>query len=231
MGTMDGLIMADGCRLHLRRWPAAAVPLGTVQIVHGLGEHIGRYEAVAATLNAAGWNVVGHDHRGHGRSDGARGSVPQGPGLLGDLAEVIGANIVDAAAFNGSYEFIPGEDDVGDIEEERTNANESGGAGIPRYVGQFHHGGEKHHGNDGTVDNDWDAHPSLSSGRQTVQNAADDASTTQADHDGEDDPEEIHRGDGNIKSNNVGDMREQESDQPAEEKSIERDHQKDIPCE
>ncbi len=89
MGAMDGLIMADGCRLHLRRWPAAVASLGTVQIVHGLGEHIGRYEAVAAALNAAGWDVVGHDHRGHGHSEGARGSVPQGPGLLSDLAEVM----------------------------------------------------------------------------------------------------------------------------------------------
>jgi hypothetical protein len=45
MGTMDGLITADGCRLQLHRWPIAGEAHGTVQIVHGLGEHMGRYEA------------------------------------------------------------------------------------------------------------------------------------------------------------------------------------------
>ena len=89
MSAMDGLVTPDGCRLHLRRWPAAGEALGTVQIVHGLGEHIGRYEAVAGVLNAAGWHVAGHDHRGHGLSEGARGVVPTGPGLLGDLAHVL----------------------------------------------------------------------------------------------------------------------------------------------
>jgi alpha-beta hydrolase superfamily lysophospholipase len=63
--------------------------MGTVQIVHGLGEHIGRYEALAAMLNAAGWHVAGHDHRGHGRSEGARGSIlPGRRQLLADLAAV-----------------------------------------------------------------------------------------------------------------------------------------------
>ncbi len=79
----------DGCRLHLRHWPARAPLRGTVQIVHGLGEHIGRYEALAAALNDAGWHVAGHDHRGHGRSEGARGSLPPGPALLTDLAAVM----------------------------------------------------------------------------------------------------------------------------------------------
>jgi len=85
----DSLTTADGCRLHLRHWPAAGPAHGTVQIVHGLGEHIGRYTAVAHALNAAGWHVAGHDQRGHGRSDGPRGAVPAGPGLLSDLAAAI----------------------------------------------------------------------------------------------------------------------------------------------
>jgi alpha-beta hydrolase superfamily lysophospholipase len=82
------LTAADGTPLHLREWPHTA-PLGTVFLVHGLGEHIGRYERVAAHLNAWGWRVVGHDQRGHGRSGGARGAVPTESALLQDLAQVI----------------------------------------------------------------------------------------------------------------------------------------------
>ena len=82
---------ADGTRLFVQRWPARGAVHGTVQIVHGLGEHIGRYVAVAQALNGAGWHVVGHDQRGHGRSEGARGTVPAGPGLLADLAAVMDA--------------------------------------------------------------------------------------------------------------------------------------------
>ena len=45
---MEFLTTGDGLRLHLQRWPAPGAAHGTVQIVHGLGEHIGRYEALAA---------------------------------------------------------------------------------------------------------------------------------------------------------------------------------------
>jgi alpha-beta hydrolase superfamily lysophospholipase len=78
----------DGLALHLRRWPAGPDARGTVLIVHGLGEHIGRYEHVAVALNDAGWHVAGHDQRGHGRSEGPRGSIPHPLALLGDLAMV-----------------------------------------------------------------------------------------------------------------------------------------------
>ncbi len=83
------LAAADGTRLHLQRWPAPGVARGTVQIVHGLGEHIGRYATVAQALNQAGWHVVGHDQRGHGHSEGARGSLPSATALLQDLALVM----------------------------------------------------------------------------------------------------------------------------------------------
>jgi len=86
---MDTLKTTDGLKLHLLRWPAAGNVRGTVQVVHGLGEHIGRYGAVAAQLNAAGWHVVGHDHRGHGRSEGPRGAIPDSHALLADLAAVM----------------------------------------------------------------------------------------------------------------------------------------------
>jgi alpha-beta hydrolase superfamily lysophospholipase len=84
--TSEPLLTPDGVRLHLQRWPARGAGRGTVHIVHGLGEHIGRYEHVAAALNAAGWHVAGHDHRGHGRSEGPRGRIPHASTLLSDLA-------------------------------------------------------------------------------------------------------------------------------------------------
>lgn len=84
------LTTADGLVLHLHHWPCAD-PRGTVLIVHGLGEHAGRHAHVAAALNGWGWNVVAHDHRGHGRSGGARGCIDRDAALLEDLALVIDA--------------------------------------------------------------------------------------------------------------------------------------------
>ncbi len=48
---------------------------GVVTIAHGYGEHIGRYQHVAARLTGAGFAVYGLDHHGHGRSQGKRGRV------------------------------------------------------------------------------------------------------------------------------------------------------------
>jgi alpha-beta hydrolase superfamily lysophospholipase len=88
---MKVLKTIDGLALHLQRWPAPGAAKGTVQIVHGLGEHIGRYEWLARQLNAAGWHAVGHDHRGHGRSEGRRGVIADSHALLADLALAIDA--------------------------------------------------------------------------------------------------------------------------------------------
>lgn len=43
-------------------------PRGVLQISHGLAEHAGRYHPLAEYLTKAGFVVVGHDHRGHGRA-------------------------------------------------------------------------------------------------------------------------------------------------------------------
>ena len=90
----DTLQTADGLRLHLRHWPApisTEPERGTVLIVHGLGEHIGRYDHVAAHLNGWGWNVVGYDQRGHGLSGGSKGQLAAPDSLLQDLSRVIAA--------------------------------------------------------------------------------------------------------------------------------------------
>ncbi|MCE2910145.1 MAG: lysophospholipase [Burkholderiaceae bacterium] len=78
----------DGLALALSEWPVPA-PRGLVVVVHGLGEHAARYDHVARALNAAGWSVLAHDQRGHGRSGGPRGTLPRGDGLLEDLAHVL----------------------------------------------------------------------------------------------------------------------------------------------
>jgi alpha-beta hydrolase superfamily lysophospholipase len=80
---------ADGITIAIRRWPATGGGArGTILLVHGLGEHSGRYEQVAAHLAGRGWDVVAHDLRGHGRSDGKRGSIPREDAFLEDLALV-----------------------------------------------------------------------------------------------------------------------------------------------
>jgi len=82
--TRDGLILRG------REWPRESAR-GTIVLVHGLGEHVGRYAHVAAFFNDRGWRVVGYDHRGHGRSDGARGRLAAVDDLLVDLASALDA--------------------------------------------------------------------------------------------------------------------------------------------
>jgi alpha-beta hydrolase superfamily lysophospholipase len=81
----------DGLNLHLQYWAAdpRSTPKGTVLIVHGLGEHIERYDHVATRLREQGWWVVGYDQRGHGRSPGARATLNQPDDLLADLGVVV----------------------------------------------------------------------------------------------------------------------------------------------
>jgi alpha-beta hydrolase superfamily lysophospholipase len=57
--------------------------------VHGLGEHIGRYEHVAVALTAAGYAVTGFDLRGHGKSDGIRGFSTSNDAMMEDIAQNI----------------------------------------------------------------------------------------------------------------------------------------------
>ncbi|UXI70238.1 alpha/beta hydrolase [Tahibacter amnicola] len=83
------LAASDGIPLHVHRWTTPGTPRGTVLIVHGLGEHGARYAHVAAALTHRGWHVVAFDHRGHGRSGGAKGRIPQGDALLRDVATAL----------------------------------------------------------------------------------------------------------------------------------------------
>jgi alpha-beta hydrolase superfamily lysophospholipase len=81
------LTMSDGQRLFLRDWPSRTAH-DAVLIVHGLGEHSGRYEALATWFLAHGYAVRSYDQRGHGRTPGQRGALRRGDDLLKDLAVV-----------------------------------------------------------------------------------------------------------------------------------------------
>ena len=89
----------DGENLALYEWPLDAwtddtaqgglAPCAMVLLLHGLGEHAGRYDHVARQLNDWGFAVRGYDQCGHGESGGARGSLPTDTRMLDDLADLV----------------------------------------------------------------------------------------------------------------------------------------------
>lgn len=81
----------DGENLAMFEWktPEGVPPRGAVILVHGLGEHAGRYEHVARHLNRWGFYVRAYDQYGHGDSGGKRGTLSVPDRLLNDLADVV----------------------------------------------------------------------------------------------------------------------------------------------
>ena len=63
--------------------PAQGTPRGVVQLLHGVGEHAGRYGTLIAALTAAGFHVYADDHRGHGRTGIRQHGGPEKLGRLG----------------------------------------------------------------------------------------------------------------------------------------------------
>jgi len=49
---------------------------GVIILIHGLGEHLGRYDDWATRFNREGFNVIRIDLPGHGKSEGKRGHIP-----------------------------------------------------------------------------------------------------------------------------------------------------------
>lgn len=82
--AMPEFIDAHGVAIVYDVHPAEGDPRGVVQLLHGVGEHAGRYAALVAALTAAGFAVYADDHRGHGRT-GMRqhGGDPAKLGRLG----------------------------------------------------------------------------------------------------------------------------------------------------
>lgn len=89
--TRSTLVASDGDNLVVQDWPLAPGTRlrGVVLLVHGLGEHAGRYDQVARQLNDWGFAVRGYDQYGHGESGGPRGGLPSDSRLLDDLAALV----------------------------------------------------------------------------------------------------------------------------------------------
>lgn len=89
--TLTAFTASDGENLAVYDWPLPDAPRATVLLVHGLGEHAGRYDALARHLGTWGYAVRGYDHYGHGESSGPRGGLPWDTRLLDDLTDIVDA--------------------------------------------------------------------------------------------------------------------------------------------
>jgi alpha-beta hydrolase superfamily lysophospholipase len=82
------IVASDGTPLHVCDAMLRAGTPGVV-IMHGLGEHAGRYQHVLQFFNQCGLSARVYDQRGHGQSGGRRGDVPDGSSFVQDARLVI----------------------------------------------------------------------------------------------------------------------------------------------
>ncbi|MBI4731395.1 MAG: lysophospholipase [Chloroflexi bacterium] len=75
----------DGLEMYARDWTPDGNMKAAVVLVHGLGEHCGRYAHVGATLAKNGYGLFGFDLRGHGKSGGPRGHSPSFEAFMKDI--------------------------------------------------------------------------------------------------------------------------------------------------
>lgn len=94
--TAGSVTSADGTQLAFRAWPAAD-PILTFAVVHGLGDHAGRYERFARGMARFGMATYALDLRGHGRSPGQRGHVDSWSQWMEDAASFV-AHVESEAA-------------------------------------------------------------------------------------------------------------------------------------
>lgn len=85
--TWDG---KDGTQFLLQGWePEFGKPKAALALIHGLGEHTGRYAHVGNALTGSGYALIGFDLRGHGKSGGARGHFASLDTVLQDIRQFL----------------------------------------------------------------------------------------------------------------------------------------------
>ena len=75
----------QGLKFYSKGWEPDKKPKAVVALLHGLGEHIGRYAHVGEAFSNAGYAVMGFDLRGHGKSGGLRGHLPSVEAYMRDI--------------------------------------------------------------------------------------------------------------------------------------------------
>ena len=78
------LLAADGVVLYKCHWSVEEARAG-VLLLHGFGDHVGRYRDLVRTLSTRGYSVFAYDQRGHGASEGPRGHADRFDLFLSDL--------------------------------------------------------------------------------------------------------------------------------------------------
>ncbi len=79
------LTASDQTNIQVKYWEPEASPKAIICLVHGFGEHSGRYQHVGKALTDAGYTVLAIDSRGHGKSAGPRGFIPSYEQYLDDI--------------------------------------------------------------------------------------------------------------------------------------------------
>lgn len=75
----------DNVKLYGQEWKPEGKQKAAIVMVHGLGEHSGRYEHVAEAFTQAGYSLTAFDLRGHGKSEGIRGHAPSYAAIMEDI--------------------------------------------------------------------------------------------------------------------------------------------------
>ena len=83
------MISDDGLALQGQGWEPDEGARLVVCLLHGLGEHCGRYSHMADAFNREGIAMLAFDLRGHGRSEGRRGHAPGYARLMSDTEKLL----------------------------------------------------------------------------------------------------------------------------------------------
>jgi alpha-beta hydrolase superfamily lysophospholipase len=78
------ILSGDGLKLYVKNWQPAQ-SRAVICLMHGFGEHVNRYHALADFFVKNDYAVMGMDLRGHGKSDGKRGHTPHFDAYLDDI--------------------------------------------------------------------------------------------------------------------------------------------------